>query len=364
MSFSAGAGIRGFVRPLALTAAFVAILAVRAAHAQTVIVRSAPAGSTIEVTMNGGDPVSAKADENGDATLAVPARSDADVQVHVDECGTLVRVLLVARGVQPTAAAPGCSRTDLPSVFLMRGITTFVVDVAGPNTTVHISQGPPPDEWVRRGAAPVRTKIPWGAPGKGLELSAGIGLSSFGNATDAQCGTVTTCETNNTGGALFLAAEYWIKPFVAAEVGYAKPADVTASGSQTGFQFDSHLQTRLFTLGGKVGFPAGPTRPYARGGFNHHQATSTSSETIDDTTVTVDGVTQVVKGGTQSFAQKTDGWNWYLGGGVEVWFAKWIAFYGEVTRLKIKGNPTGGGEGGIDDSATTIAIGARVRLGR
>src|SRR5690349_22135641 len=107
------------LRSLALAAALIAIVSVRAS-AQTAIVRSAPPGSTIELTMNGGAPVSATADENGDAALTIPARAaEADVQIHVDACRTTVRVLVVERGLQPTTADAGCERTDFPSTFIM-----------------------------------------------------------------------------------------------------------------------------------------------------------------------------------------------------------------------------------------------------
>src|SRR5207237_159121 len=141
------------LRPLVLAAALIVTVSLRAG-AQTLIVRSAAPGSPIEVTMNGGAAVSATADENGDATLGVPARaSESDVQLHVDACRTMVRVLVVERGLQPAAAEPGCERTDFPSTFIMRGITTFVVDMM-PAPAVHIAQGPPPAAWVRRGPDP------------------------------------------------------------------------------------------------------------------------------------------------------------------------------------------------------------------
>src|SRR5262245_22613928 len=211
---------------LVLTAALIAIATARAADAQTVMVRSAPPGSTIELTMNGGTPVSATADAEGDATLSVPARtSEDDVQVHVDVCGNLVKVLMVSRGVQPSAGTAGCTRTDFPSTFLMRPVTTFVVDITEQSAAVHVTQGPPPPEWVRRGPA-VRTGVPWSTPTPGLALSAGFGFSMFGNASAVQCGTASPCTKNDAGGAVSLGADYWITRNIAAHIGYLKPADV------------------------------------------------------------------------------------------------------------------------------------------
>src|SRR5206468_5827846 len=102
---------------------------------------------------------------------------------------------------------------------------------------------------------------------------------------------------------------------------------------------------------------------YGFGGLNRHEATLTTSETIDDATVVIDSVSQTIKGGTQTFAQKTTGWNWVAGGGVEAWLTRWVAIYGELTLATIKGAAVSGGEGGIDDRAAFIAAGVRVRLG-
>ena len=66
---------------------------------------------------------------------------------------------------------------------------------------------------------------------------------------------------------------------------------------------------------------------------------------------------------TQTFAQKTTGWNWVAGGGFELWISRFIAMYSEMTLAQVKGSPAGGGEGGIDNRATLIVGGIRVRLG-
>jgi hypothetical protein len=348
-----------------IAVALVATAGLRAAAAQTVIVQSAPPGSTIELTMNGGQPVSATADTDGDATLLVPAAtSDRLVQMRVDTCGNVVRILLVERGVPPSAPGPGCNRSEIGSVFEMRPVTTFVVDIDGPNASVHLRQGPPPIGWLRRGLVQSRRSRPWGTPTRGLVLSAGAGVSSFGNAVDVACGDAQACRGSSYSGAISLGIDYWITRFFAAGVGYVAPGDVTAAGSGAAFNFDSRLETRLLTVAGKGGVPLGPARLYGFAGANRHQATSTTTETIADATVVVDGVTQTLKGGTQTVAQKTQGWAWLVGGGVEGWLTRRVAIYGEFTRAKIKGAPIAGGEGGIDDQATVIVGGARLRLGR
>jgi len=350
-------------RLLALTVVLAALAGVRGAAAQTVIVRSAPAGATVELTMESGRVATATADSFGDATVTAPPQAaETEGQIFVDACGTLVRVLLVR--LRPAAQPPGCTRTDIGSVFIVRPVTTFVIDLDGVNATAHVTQGPPPREWLERGVVARPSRIHWGKPENGLALSAGGGFSTFSRAVDLACGAVSQCSSSNFGVAFALGAEYWIKRFVAPYASYVSPADVTVQGNGDTFRFNSTLHTRVLTVGAKLGGAVGPARLYGLGGFNRHEATSTTTETLDDTTVTIGDVTQTIKGGTQSFAQKTTGWNWVVGGGVEAWFFRRVAFYGEVNVAKIKGKPTGGGEGGIDDRMFVAVAGARVRIGR
>jgi hypothetical protein len=354
------------LRAAALALFLLATAGASRALAQSVIVRSAPPESTVELTMNSGGVVSAKADSNGDATLAVAARgTEADVQFYVDNCGNSLRVLLVERGLQPAPPAPACTRKDIWGVFVMRPVTTFLVEMNGTDPVVYITQGPVPRSWVGRGAdAGKQSKLPWGTPQKGLAVSAGGGFSSFKRSGDLACGTASSCASDSTGGALSFGAEYWITRIFAAHVGYLRPSDVTASGGGSGYRFDSRIHARLLTVGGKVGIAQGPMRIYALGGLNRHEATSTTNQTTDDSTVTVGDVTQTIKGGTQTYAQQTHGWNWMLGGGLEAWLTGRVAIYGEFVRAKVKGDPANGGEGGLDDQATFIVGGARVRLWR
>jgi hypothetical protein len=352
------------LRQLPLTLVIAAILGLGTASAQTVIVQSAPPGSTIELTLNGASVSSVTADKFGDATLAVGARAnETDVLVYIDSCSDRVRVQLAGRGQLPAPPLPACTRVDVGSMFIMRPTTTFVVDIT-PSVAVHVAQGPAPSEWLLRGAGsgPRATTLS-GTPTTGFVLSAGIGGSIFGTVADKGCGDVAGCLTTHSGIALKAGAEYWFTRFAAAEVAYVKPADVGSNGSGDTFHFDSNVQTRLFTIAGKGGVSVGPARIYGLGGVNHHEATFTSSETINDTTVVVNGVTQTIKGGTVSFAEKTTGWNWLAGGGVEAWVNHWIAIDGEVEAAKIKGNPVSGGGSGIDELMWLAFIAVHVRLG-
>lgn len=347
---------------LVLAAALVLSFTLRA-NAQTVIVRSAPPGATVAVTFNGGQPVSEKADGYGDARLAVPtAGRETDVQIHADVCGSTVKVLINEPGQPPPGADAGCTRKDMWGVYIMRPVTTFVVEISGTDASVYVAQGAPPLAWLRRGNQRI-TRLPWGEPGKGLALSLGTGLSSFGGAGASLCGS-TACNTDGVGLALHAGLEFWITKNVAAQVGYVRPSDVTATATSDTFTFETRRVARIATITGKAGGPIGPARLYGIAGVNRHEATETTNETVPNRTVTVNGVTQTIAGGTQAFAQKTAGWSWVLGGGFELWTTKWVGVYAELTRAKLRGSAVGGGEGAIEEQATFILGGARVRLWR
>ena len=335
------------------------------AAAQTVIVRSAPQGSTIEVQVNAEDVKSATADSYGDATLdlrLLGAVSQRNVHFFVDVCSNRVRVRVVEQGLQPAAAEPACRRIEVSGLFVMRSITTFVVDLDAETAVVHLRQGPAPLSWVGRGEAAAGRA--WGTPRTGLQLSAGLGLATFTDFGTVACGTVTSCSTSNLKGAVTVEAAFWIKRFLAAQVSYVKPARVTASGSEDTFRFDSALDTKVVTVAANVGGPVGPARVYAIAGMNHHQASFTTTETINDTTVVVDSVTRTIKGGTQSFELKTAGWGWLFGGGFELWATRPAAFYMEGQYGQLKGPSVSGGEGAINDHLFVLQAGVRVHIGR
>jgi hypothetical protein len=353
-------------RLLPLTVALVVTVGAGVAAAQTVIVRSAPQGSTIEVQVNTEGFQSAKADAYGDAalTMSMPAGvSQTNVRIYVDTCAGLVRVRLVEQGRQPAPPEATCGRSEIPGVFVMAAITTFVVDLDGPSPSVHLRQGPAPPEWVSRGEGPAK-KIAWGIPRSGLALSAGAGFANFSNALLVACGAVSACSGDDFKNTLAAGAMYWIKPYIAAQVSYIKPGNVTATGNSDTFNFNSALDTRIVTVTANAGGPVGPVRIYGLGGWNHHQATLSTTETINDTTVVVDGVTQTIKGGTQAFELKTAGWGWLFGGGLEGWLKRPVAFYLEGQYLQLKGAAVGGVEGAIDDKVFVIQAGVRVRIGR
>jgi hypothetical protein len=334
----------------------------RVARAQTVMVRSAVPGAAIELTMNSGTPATATADENGDATLVVPPRGrDTDVQLHVDVCDKAVKIVINEPGVVPPGANAGCTRKDLWGVYIMRAITTFVVEIDKNDAAVFVAQGPPPEEWLRHGQS--RADRLWGTAGKGLALSAGGGLAIFSQGLSNACGNVAGC-TSSSGFGYHFSAEFWVTPHFAAYLAYLHPNDISASGSTDTFSFETSRTTRVLLIGGKGGVPVGHGRVYGVGGWNYHQATDTTTQTTSDQTITVGGVSTIVKGGTQGFGQKTQGWGWFAGGGYDLYLRNWFVIYAEVAEVILKGSSANLGAATIDERSTFLFGGVRVRIGK
>ncbi len=355
-------------RPLALAAAFTVTVGIGTATAQTVFVRHAPPGSTIELVLNAATVASATADARGDAMLALktPAtegKGETSARVYVDVCDKLRRVLFVEPGTEVPPPGGACDRKEIAGLFAVRRVTTFVLDLAGPIPMLWLRQGPVPVEWLvaEPGASPVgpRRRSP-----TGLVLFGGGSFAEFRDAVGMACGTVEECSGDAFKHTYNAGVAYWFTRFLAAEASYMKPAKVTANGSEYGYRFNSFLDTRLLTVAGKGGVPIGPVRFFGLAGANYHQATSSTTETIDDVTVIVDDVTQTFLGGTQTFEMKTAGWSWMFGGGIEIWATSSLGIYAEGRYAKVKGVPVGGGEGGLDDRATFILFGARIHIGR
>ncbi len=357
----------GSWRPLALAAALHVVAGVGVAAAQTVIATNAPPGSTVELVLNATTIGSATADRLGKATLAVNlGKAETDVHISVDVCKDLWRVLLVEQGQQPPLAGGGCDRKEIAGLFLVRRVTTLVVSLAGPSPALWLRQGPAPAEWlmqpeVSERVRPART---WRPSPTGLVLSGGGGLAKIGQAVAVACGSVQPCAGGDLKSAYAAGAAYWITRYIAAEAGYVKPATINVNGSGDTFRFNSAFEAHVFTVAGKAGVPIGPVRVYGQVGMNYHRALFTTTQTNDDVTVTIDDVEQTIKGGTQTFELRTGGWNWVFGGGAEAWVTRRLAIYAEAGRARLKGSTLDTGEGGIDDRATFVLVGARVHIGR
>ena len=344
--------------PLIAAAALTLTLIAGVASAQTVLVRNAPPDSSLELVLNTAPVGTAKADARGIATIPVDLsgtakKTETDAQVFVDVCADVRRVLIVERAVAVPFPETGCTRRDMGGIFVIRQVSTLVVDFAGSSPTLMLRQG-------RVSLEPSRV---YGPPA-GLVLFGGGGFTQLANETGFACGAVTDCTRDDFGPAFTAGASFWIGPYIAAEGSYIKPAIGTAEGSGTNFRFDSAFDAEMYTVAGKVGVPLRTVRIYGKVGGNYHRATFRTSETVDDVTITVDGVPQTIRGGNQVYWVKTAGWSWLFGGGIEVWLAPAFGIYGEVVRAALKGEALDDEQGPTDERVTTMFVGARIRIGR
>ena len=350
-------------RLLAIAAALSLGLQAGTAMAQTVIARNVPAGSTAELVVNGVRVGTGTPDALGDVRLPFDVQAQAgkpemDATVHVDECSdTLRRVLVADRNQAPPVPEPGCSRKDVIGVFWVKRVTTLVVDTGSPNATVFLRQGSV-DLTIKPTAAR------WEEVPVGLVAYGGAGLSRYRDAYDLQCGNASACTGDDSHTTYVAGGTLWLNPFLGIDGAWIKPAGVNANGAGSGFLFNSVVSSHLYTLGGKAGVPIGKTRLYGQGGVNYHRSHLTVTENIDDVIIVVNGVNELVRGGTQRIELKTGGWGWQVGAGLEVWFKNKFAVFGEASRTHVQGEGIEGGYGTVDDYLNAILFGGRFKIGR
>ena len=353
-------------RSLALAGALHLALGSAAASAQTLYVVNAPPGSMAEFVLNGAAAATGTANAEGVATLPartgnLDAQQSIDAFVWLDVCGTTYRVVVGDRAVQPPAADGGCRRSQIPGLFLLRSITSLVVDAGASSPTLRIRQGQVPDAWLRplvQEANGPRISI---AP-TGVILFGGAGRASFSEFSNRACGDVTGCDISDTPLSYAGGISYWFSQYVGAEASFVRPGRITASGSGTRYRFDSDMDGGLVSVVGKGGVPIGRVRLYGLGGANRHRATFTTSQTIDAATVTIDGVSETIPGGTPRYQWRTEGWGLVVGGGGEVWLTGRFGLYGEFSRVALKGDDVSNSEATTDDVITSIVVGARFRI--
>lgn len=337
------------------------------ATAQTVVVRDAQPGAPVEVQVNGGTPLTATADRLGDATikLASPAGAqETEVRMVIEKCPDRVRVLIVGPGITAEAAA-NCNRTEIPWLFVMRPVTSFVVDLAGTAPAVHLRQGPVPAEWLLRGAAAQAAQSgPTVEPPVGFLVAGHVGLSNHSKMPDVACGSVTSCTGSTAKGSFGATAAYWFTPVLGVRAGYFKPGSFSAEGEGSNYSFDSSLKTQLATVEGVVGAAVGQARIYGFGGVHRHKATFVQNETIESSTITIDNVPTTFEGGSFSSTLETNGWGWQAGGGLEWWFTRHVSVFGEGQYLRLRGQDVNGTDARVEENLMTIATGIRIYIGR
>jgi opacity protein-like surface antigen len=350
-----------------LAGAIVATFGATSAAAQTIYVKGLSPGTPVEVTL-GQATSSAKAGDDGIASVPLKAVEESSaelvVHVHVDSCGPTWRIALAERAADAPPPNPGCRRADVAGAFVLRRVSTVVIDITTPTPDLRISQGPVPAAWLtNQPSAETRHQVSFETP-VGLLFYGGAGLAHASNAVDGFCGAVQPCSGNSSRPIFEAGAAYWFKPFAAVIGNYKKPNNFTADGSGTLFRFSSELDAEVLTVAGAGGVPLGRVRPYGLGGLTYHRAVTRTVQINDPVTVTVDDAPVTLPGGTQTFEFETTGWGWLFGGGVEVWMNSRLAIYGQFELDFVKGDDPNGGEGRLDDRLTVVMVGVRYRLGR
>lgn len=355
-------------RPLTLAAALNVTVVVAAASAQSVMVVHAPPGSTVDVAMNATAIGSATADAQGRATVplgsdALGGRPSINVRLYVDRCDARRRVVLVEPGLQAIPAET-CVRQDIPGVYRMLPVSTFVVELGTADPSVRLRQGPAPAEWfVEEADRPTKGR-PDVTPRAGFMLFGAGGVGVVNNEADLACGNVTDCKGSGTKLMGTAGATIWATRYLGIEGAYVKHLNVTAEGAGTDYKFDSAFSTHIVTAALTLGLPLDRARPYVKGGLNHTWSTTTTTQTINDTTVTVDNTTTTIPGGTQTFEWQTKGWGWVAGLGIEVPVSRMWTIYSEAGALSLNGDDTAGGEGRVDDRVLYWVAGVKIRLGK
>ncbi len=346
------------LRLLSLAAAFALSAGAGTAAAQTLYVRKAPVGSTIELVVNSTKAGSAQTDANGDVRIPIDLsthikKDEIDARVYVDTCGQNRRVIITERDGAPPPPESECTRQEITGVFLIRRVSSVVVNVGGPVATLLL----------RQGSYSLRARGPRRSAPTGLVAFAGATMVNYADALDFGCSGVPTCSGDDSGFSYTVGAEYWFSKFVSAEGGYFKPPDLTIEGSGTGYRFNSFLEPHLFYGAGKIGVPAGPIRFYFKAGFNYHRAESGTTQHIDETSVTDEnGVTTVTPARTTTVTADTSGWGWLLGGGAEAWIGRRFAVYGEFGGAGIKGDSEIADQGRIDNRIRIFIFGGRILI--
>jgi hypothetical protein len=327
------------------------------AAAQSVVVTHAPAGTTVDVVRDAAAVGSAAADADGVARITVPeaARLEHDIDglLYVDTCPDRRRVIILERHRQIAPIEVNCTRQEIPGLFLIKSVSTLAIDVAVT----------PPRLLLRQGKFdPMKPEHLWTQVPLGLAFSGAIGIDRFSDPKENACGNVPTCTNDNFGTAYAGGVAFWFMRYLGGEVTYLRPAEWTAEGAGDYYRFTNSLDAEMLTTAALIGGPVGPVRMYGKVGGVYHRATFSTTEPIDEKTLTVDVTPPVVRGGTYASAYRTQGWGWMFGGGFEFWLSRYFAAYAEADFVQLRGGDPAGGEGVAEERVTTIMGGVKLHL--
>ena len=347
---------------LVVSFAFQLAIGATFASAQTVFVRHLTPGSTLELVVDSTPVGTAKADSEGLASVMAAGKVDPpmDANVWVDACSDKYRVILVRPGAQLSGDS-GCRRTQIAGVYLVQRVTSIVIDSRATSSLL-LRQGRVWDVWLKDPPPGVAQSSAEPLPPlTGLALFGGAGLGSMMNFTSQSCGAVASCSDNApmlfSGG-----VAWWFNDFFGAEARYGYLGKLQVDASTDAFKFTTTREGGVLSFTGRAGFRKSRVRPFARGGLSLSRLTLTTTETVNETSVVIDGVTQTVPAGTQILQLRAKGWAPVYGGGVEVWLSPRIGIYGDVQRIGLKGKDDRDADIHIDDAVITAQGGVTVRF--
>ena len=331
-------------RPIALATVLLAGLGSQAA-AQTVVIRGVPAGMTAEV-IQGAARSTGTPDAGGDAVIkgALTDPGDTRVGLFADVCEKARRVVIVERDAVAPPPEPGCTRTELAGLFVLRPVSTLVINLS--DTT--------PSVLLRQGEFDFRRDYRSGGvePPAGLVVFGNGAWTKLHNARAALCGDTAECPGEDSGFGFGGGITYWFTPYAGIEASYLRPHRALFEGAVNNGLFQSITQVEALLFQAKIGIPAGPVRIYGQGGATYHRAT------LNNTQEAVDGI-------NDRFQLRTAGWGWTFGGGIEAWVHARAGFFAEGGRAALKGpGVESAGEGRLNERVTFVSAGIRVSLAR
>ncbi len=351
-------------RPTLALAAMLFCAVATTAAAQTFIVQNVPAGGKVEVVLNSTPLGTGTPDAKGDARVPTNAftKPDAEAVVHVivDACGTTTRIVFVERNLEVQPPAEGCtSRRDVTGFFVLRHVTTMVIDIGELVPSVRLRQGSIPSVWLVHGPLVVG---PFNPMSRGLEVFAAGGIDNLRDAGHVLCGDVNGCTSSGVRPATRYGVAFWPIRLAGIEASYTKLGKVSANASSTTFGFNGVVNTEMYTVAAKSGLRLGRTRLFFYLGSDFHRAVTSTTEIVNDTSVTVNGTSQTLPGGTISSGFRTSGWGWMFGAGIDIWASDHFAFYTEAMFANVKGTSPGN-EGAMNDHASLLLVGGRLHFG-
>ena len=333
------------------------------AGAQTVVLRHAAPATTAEVVF-GAAAGQAPVEPNGDATIDIaefPAGvEEVSAGVHVDTCGTTVRVLLVGRTEETPPAGPGCQRRQVQGFFVVRADTSLMIDVAPTPPTVRIRQGPIPAVWFLEGPIPTGRTSP-----RGIVVHAGGGLGTMPDTLLRLCGNALSCPRENTKIDLNFGAAYWLTRWLGLEGSFIRLSPVTAEGFDESYEFTGEISPLMATVSAIGGLNVRAARFYGRIGAAYHRADVRTTQITYTRTIDVGDTVETFPGAEQDFTFATTGWGPVWGGGIEGWVGDKTALFADLSFIEIRGENANddGSVRRIDERPMVFSAGLMIHFG-